>query len=256
MGTVADLHAVYRQAVSMIEQDIGLKSELAVFSEIFRLQEHNRALLASRNLSWPQRFRAWISGSYSHGPLVGRDTTEQDQNNAEDLGIGLDHAGELSMDISHASNSFAFMQHGDITVEVANSMPPLWTTTGDSLPSHKSWSDLKLLTNTHTHAVPTMVYSNITDDRGVGQSQWRNLWLQPVSRELLDASTSLPVMPLAAAVDNAGIEQVFWSTTTREKAGAKDTDGTWYGWEDICKGDELAEELFGDGLGEWKPVQA
>lgn len=255
MATVTDLLAVYRRAVSMIEQDLAMQSELAVFSEIFRIQEHNLSLLASMGSSWSQRLRAWFTGSYSHGQLIGKEVTEQDQDHVEDLGIGLDYAGELSMDISNGSDSFTLMQHENIPADVTGSMPPFWTTTGEGLPSHKTWSDLNLLTNTYTHAVPAMVYSNITDDPGARRSKWRSLWLQTFSRKLLEASMSVPVMPLAAAVDNDGVEQVFWSTTTGEKAGVKDTDGTWYGWEDICKGDELADELFGDGLGEWKPVQ-
>lgn len=256
MATVTDLYAVYRRAVSTIEQDHELQSELAVFREIFQIEEHRRYLLASRSLSWSQRLRAWFTGRYSHGQLIGKEVIEQSQDHVGDLGIGLDYAGELSMDISNGSDSVTPMQHGNIPMEVTGSMPPFWTTTGEGLPSYKTWSDLNLLTNTHTHAVPAMVYSNITDDPGARRSKWRSLWLQPFSRKLLDASMSVPVMPLAAAVDNDGVEQVFWSTTTGEKAGVKDTDGTWYGWEDLCKGDELAEELFGDGSGEWRPVQA
>lgn len=254
MGTVTDLHAIYQRSVSVIEQDPRLVDELAVLSEVLRIQEHNRALLASRNLSWSQHFRGWMSGIYSHGPLIGKEETGQSQRHAEDLGIGLDNAGELSMGISKRSDSFAFVQHEDIPADIAYSMSPFWTTTGESL-SHKAWSDLNLLTHTQTHAVPALVHSLITDDPSARRGQWRSLWFQPFSRRLLDASMSVPVMPLAAAVDNDSIEQVFWSTTTGEKAGVKDTDGTWYGWEDICKGDELAEELFGDGVGEWKPAQ-
>jgi len=38
--------------------------------------------------------------------------------------------------------------------------------------------------------------------------------------------------------------------TTREKAGVKGSNGTWLGWNDLCKGEQLADEVFGDGLEE------
>jgi hypothetical protein len=47
------------------------------------------------------------------------------------------------------------------------------------------------------------------------------------------------------------VEQVFWSTTIGEKAGVKWSNGTWLDWNDLCKGEQLAEEIFGDALGEW-----
>lgn len=59
-------------------------------------------------------------------------------------------------------------------------------------------------------------------------------------------------MPLAAVIDHENVEQVFWSTTIGEKAGVKWSNGSWIGWNDLCKGEQLANEIFGDGLGEWK----
>lgn len=32
-------------------------------------------------------------------------------------------------------------------------------------------------------------------------------------------------------------------------------DGKWYNWHDLCKGEDLAAELFGDQLGEWKATK-
>jgi hypothetical protein len=66
---------------------------------------------------------------------------------------------------------------------------------------------------------------------------------------------TVPVMPIASVIDNEGVEQVFWSPTNGEKAGVKDSAGRWYSWHDICKGEDLAEEIFGDQLGEWKAAK-
>lgn len=254
MGTVADLHAIYQRAVAMIEQDTEVKSELAVLSKLFHNQEQYRARFASKT-SWLQHFRGWFMGKYSHGPLAGRFATAQGQAHAEDLGIGLDYSGELSVDLSKEAQIPTHMQRKDFSPDVAHSMPPFWSTTGEGLPVYKTWSDVDMFTTTDTHAIPVVAHTNNMADSTVLKDLWRRFWLQPYSRKLLDAYMSVPAMPLASVIDNEGVEQVFWSTTIGDKAGVKDADGKWYGWEDICKGDEVAEEVFGDGLGEWIPTR-
>ena len=254
MGKVADLHAIYQRAVIMIEQDTEVKSELAILSKLFNSQEQYRALLASKN-SWSQRFRGWFMGKYSHGSLPGRFATARGRAHAEDLGIGLDYSGELSVDLSKRPEILTHMQRKDLPLDVAHSMPPFWSTTGESLPVYKTWSDLDMFTAPHTHAIPAVVHTGNMTNSTVLKDLWRGLWLQSYSRKLLDAYMSVPAMPLASVLDNEGVEQVFWSTTIGEKAGVKDADGTWHGWEDICKGEALAEEIFGDGLGEWIPTR-
>lgn len=59
-------------------------------------------------------------------------------------------------------------------------------------------------------------------------------------------------MPLTSVIDNEGVEQVSWSTTIGERPGVKVSDGSWIRWKDLCKGDKLANEIFGDVLGEWR----
>jgi len=58
-------------------------------------------------------------------------------------------------------------------------------------------------------------------------------------------------MPLAVVIDHENVEQVFWSTTIGEQAGVKWSSGTWLGWHNLCRGEQLASDIFGDGLGEW-----
>jgi hypothetical protein len=256
IGRVKDVHEIYRRAVAIVEQNQDFATELAVFSEIFASQEHHRSLIIPKSLSWSQRFRGLFTSSYSHGPLAAKNATTLPERHADEFGIGLDYAGALSMSTSNGPQSFMLTQQKNLPPDVSSSMPPFWTTTGQGLPSHKTWSDLDLFTNVHTHSVPAVVHNNITDDPGARQEQWGRLWLRPFSRKLLDAYTNVPVMSLASVVDNEGKEQVFWSTTTGEKAGAKDAGGRWYGWDELCGGDDLAAELFGDDLGEWKAARS
>jgi hypothetical protein len=255
VGRVQDVFEIYRRAVAIVEQRQGIATELAIFSEIFSSQEHHRSLIRPATPSWSQRFKGWFSGSYSHAPLAGRNSTIHRQPHADEFGIGLDYAGELSMDASRGPESFTLARHKDLPHDVVSSMPPFWSTTGQGLPSDKTWWDLELFTDTQTRSSPVMIRTNRTDYPDVRERQWTRLWLQPFARSLFDAYMSVPVMPIASVTDNKGVEQVFWSPTTGEKAGAKDSDGKWYNWHDICKGEDLAVEIFGDQLGEWKPAK-
>ena len=255
IGKVTDVFEIYRRAVAVVEQRHEFKSELAIFTEIFSNQEHHRSLIRPKAPSWSQRFRGWFAGSYSHAPLAGRNATIHRQPHADEFGIGLDYAGEVSMDTSKGPESFMMAQHRNLPQDVVSSMPPFWSTTGEGLPLHKTWSDLYMFTNAQTRSTPVMIRNNITDYPDIRERQWARLWLQPFARKLFDAYMTVPVMPIASVIDNEGVEQVFWSPTNGEKAGVKDADGKWYSWHDICKGEELAAELFGDKLGEWKATK-
>ena len=255
IGPVKDLYEIYRRAVATIErtEDLHL-SELAVFSEIFSNQEHHRGLIQPVTRSWSPRFRGWLTGSYAHGPLARKNmTVPQKITNDNDFGIGLDYAGELTFDTASMSEGYAWAKHMTLPSDILTLMPPFWTTTGQGLPSEKTWSDLSLFTNTRTQAIPAAVrhHSDATNNHYARQKLWQQLWLSQYSRKLFGAYTSVPAMPLATVVDNDNVEQVFWSTTTGEKAGVKWSNGTWLGWNDLCKGEQLANEIFGDGLGEW-----
>jgi len=253
IGRVKDVFEIYRRAVAVLEQRPDVTSELAIFTEIFSSQEHHRSLVRPETPSWSQRFKGWFSGSYSHAPLAGRNATTHRQAHADEFGIGLDYAGELSMDTAKGPESFMLAQHKNLPQDVVSSMPPFWSTTGQHLPSDKTWSDLDMFTNAQTRSTPVMIRSNTRDYPDVRERLWARLWLQPFSRKLFDAYMTVPVMPIASVIDNEGMEQVFWSPTTGEKAGVKDAEGKWYGWHEICKGEDLAAELFGDKLGEWEP---
>jgi hypothetical protein len=253
IGPVKDLYEIYRRAVAIIErsEDSHL-SELAVFSEIFSNQEHHRSLLSPSARSWSRRFCDLFSGDYSHRPLA-RKNTERPAN-GDDFGIGLDYAGELAFNTSSMSESYTWTNHAAMSQDILTSMPPFWTTTGQGLSSEKTWSDLTLFTDTHTSAIPVAVHhhNDLTNNQYARQQLWQQFWLSQHSRKLFEAYTSVPTMPLAAVVDHENVEHVFWSTTIGEKAGVKWSNGTWVGWNDLCKGEQLANEIFGDGLGEWK----
>ncbi|GAB7322284.1 hypothetical protein MBLNU13_g03264t1 [Cladosporium sp. NU13] len=255
IGRVKDVFEIYRRAVAIAEQRHDIASELAIFSGIFASQERHRNLIRPETPSWSQRFQGWFSSSYSHAPLAGRNSTIRHQPHADEFGIGLDYAGELSLDASKGPESFMFAQHKNLPQDVVTSMPPFWSTTGQGLPLEKTWSDLEMFTNAQTQSTPVMIRTNSTDYPDVRERQWSRFWLRSFARKLFDAYMTVPVMPIASVIDNEGVEQVFWSPTNGEKAGAKDADGKWYNWHDLCKGEDLTAELFGDQLGEWKATK-
>ena len=255
IGRVRDLFETYRRAVAIIErtEDLHL-SELAIFTEIFSKQEYHRGLLRSSTSSWSERFHGWLSGSYAHGPLARKNATgPRHKNNANEFGIGLDYAGELAFDTASNSGTYTWERHATIPRDILSSMPPFWMTTDSQLSAEKTWSDLSFLTNSHTQAIPVAVYhhhNNVTD-ANAHQESWQNFWLSQHSRKLFDAYTSVPAMPLAAVIDHENVDQIFWDTTIGEKAGVKWSNETWVGWNELCRGEQLANEIFGDGLGEW-----
>ena len=251
IGPVQDLYEIYRRAVAIIERTEDLHiSELAVFSEIFSSQEHHRGMLQPKTRSWSQRFHEFC-GSYAHGSLARKNVERP--HNGNDFGIGLDYAGELAFDTASMSESYTWVEHDTMLPDILTSMHPFWTTTGQGLPVDKTWADLTLFTNAHTHAIPAAVHhhSDLTNNHYARQQLWQQFWLSQYSRKLFDAYTSMPAMPLATVIDHENVEQVFWSTTIGEKAGGKWSNGTWLGWNDLCKEEQLANEIFGDGLGEW-----
>jgi hypothetical protein len=251
IGPVKGLYEIYRRTVAIIERTEDLHmSELAVFSEIFGNQEHHRGMIQPKTKSWSQRFHD-LCGSYAHGSLARKNTERP--HNGNDFGIGLDYTGELAFSTASMSESYTWVEHATMPQDIQSSMPPFWTTTGQGLPSEKAWSDLTLFTNSHTHAIPAAVHhhSDLTNNQYARQQLWQQFWLSQFSRKLFDASTAVPTMPLAAVVDHENVEQIFWSTTIGKKAGVKWSNGTWVGWNDLCKGEQLANEIFGDGLGEW-----
>lgn len=244
VGPAKDLYELYRRAVAIIERSQDFEDELQVFTEIFGQQEYRRSLLHRQPRSWLQRFGGLFSGE-NPKPQIHED-------HPDEFSIGLDYAGELSLSTETGPESFTWSKHNHLPLDITSSMPPFWAASDQTLPSGKTWKDLNLLTNSHTHSIPAIIQQNTSADHHLHKSQWANLWLQPYARKLLDAHMFIPTMPLTSVRDGGGVEQVFWSTTIDEKAGAKVADGPWLGWDRLCPGEELAEEVFGDGEGVWR----
>lgn len=252
IGPVKGLHEIYRRAVAITERADEYVSEQAVFADIIHSQERHRQSLQPKSYSWTQRFRGWFSGKDAHAPLANRNSTSLPKKHANEFGIGLDYTGALGLTTSNSLESFTWTQHRHLPEDILASMPPFWTTSGQGLPSDKAWSNLNLLTSASNLAIPVLIHHNITANSHARAKQWESVWLRTHSRKLFDAYMTVPAMPLTSVVDNEGVEQVFWSTTIGEKAGVKVSDGSWIGWKDLCKEDKLANEIFGDGLGEWR----
>lgn len=256
MGPVRDLHEVYRRVVAKVEGSPKFETGLAAMSAVYGDQERQRSLLREGRKSRLEAFWVSFADGSALGPVESNNATSHNNRGPDDFGLGLDHLGELSIDASNHPDHTTWPQHHHLPPDIASSMPPFWTIGSHSLPTSKTWSDLPLLTNAHTHSIPAAITHNTSSSKTASDvlgADWKRLWTHPYARKLFDAYMAVPAMPLAAVVDGGNVEQVFWSTTIGEKAGAMDGRGTWYGWKEICGGDQkLAEEVFGDGGGEWR----
>lgn len=244
VGPAKDLYEVYRRGVAIIERSSDFEDELQIFSEVFGQQEYQRSLLRRQPRSWLEQF----------GGLFSAEDQEPQSHNVhpDEFGIGLDYAGELSLNTENAPDSFTRSHHSRLPLDITFSMPPFWTPSGQDLPSEKTWTDLGFLTNAQTQSIPAMIQHSMSASHKLRRGHWENLWLQPHSRKLLDAYMAIPTMPLATVRDNENVQQIFWSTMIGEKAGVKVADGPWISWEQLCPGEELAAEIFGDELGVWQ----
>lgn len=244
IGPAKDLYEVYRRAVAIVERSQEFGNESEVFTEIFGQQEYQRSLLRRKPQSWMERF----------GGLFFRenDETQEPGDNPNEFSIGLDYTGELSLSTEAGPDTFTWSKHSRLSSDITSSMPPFWTPSGQDLPSSTTWTDLNLLTNAHTQSVPAMIQHNAKVSHGLLMKHWENLWLRRYSRQLLDASMQFPTMPLTVLRDTHDVERVFWSTSLEEKAGVKVAEGPWLGWDRLCPGEDLAREIFGDEVGEWK----
>lgn len=273
MGTVQAMRKVFTEALKLSEQSGHDDDEHELFSRVFGDQEMWREILRRRSgktarKMFSQEALEEISSKAAANP-----------EKTYDFGIGLDYAGDISLDSLSAAKQSTWLQFDDVdaihrvreslgvvtrqhkirlSLDVANSLPPYWTfSTERGINRSVGWGEVPLYTNLYTGITPAAVSRNASDpnfqqsDNGFPP---QHKWYQAHARTLLDASIYAPIVPVAVGGENTNMTREFWPWETW-KGGARDAKadvGDFKGWirfDEICN--DWHEELFQDGKGRW-----
>ncbi len=289
IGRVADVRAVYEQAIHKVEEKRGTIGDQFVFAEIFGEQEYQREVSKQSTRGAGGRWLDWISSAVgtSESPLSANRTinnmTVMPGRNYE-FGIGLDYESAMFQTMTHADRDVEFISYNDSsTMSHIDEKYP-------SLRSHPTWLPLDI-----QQASPPFTYSspgNHSEDR-------EDTILLPYSKNLdtISKEPTWPEVPLATNVYAASIPALlhfngdksplssWWSqmwfssnprallrryirsTQSKEAAYAAATGGhtwwdtrggrggvwtdieTWMEWGQVCKKTE--DQVFADGKGRW-----
>lgn len=224
LGSVAAVRALYNETLVRRAKDHGVSLH-EIFGQIFGNQEVYRQTLKS---------------SRQDSPAIAA---------SPDFGIGLDYDSAISLDAGAARDNVEWLKYSDrengptIHQDLERSLPPFWTFSTEVLPRDVNWSNVSLLTDVQSGAVPAMVRR----DQLMGEAAWDRLWFQQHVRTLFNAHIYAPLGAIAVA----GYDKPrYWWSPEDYRGGARDSDGEWVRYEDICSGTE--EEVFRDGQGAWE----
>lgn len=285
IGPLAELRRLYDRAMSEYSKNNKLASDQSLFSRIYGEQEYQREVIRYRYSSWNQNWKLW-AGQYVVGmaepsildPHPTRLKMEPGEGAEYDFGVFLDYTSAVGQATVFAEYDADWVVFNDtativeaydrmntskpgahlISEDVADSLPPFWTTTriDTSIPQDVTWADVMLFTNLYTGITPAIIHHNAHRDnlKALREGVWDRMWFQPYIRDLLKARLHEPYLPVAVSGVN-GHEKAWWGPTEKRSLGLgaqPDTSSSeWLQWEDIVD-DDWAEELFRDGKGPWK----
>lgn len=267
VGTVAGLRKVFRGAVALASgKDEGEKK--VSLQRVFGRQQSYREVLRRRaGLKANKGFTKDYLTKF-------RETITNNPNATYEFGIGLDYASEVSANAAFSHDDFGLVTFSDpnslqearkehkigltdamksIPSDISNTLPPFWTFTVEpALPRWDSWKQTPLITNLYTGITPAIVRPT---NRGNHGTEAARPWYQQHARTLLDASMYSPITPVAVGGENASTTREFWPMEIW-KGGGRDsrvkvmTGDGWVRFDFECH--DFGEEIFKDGLGEWK----
>nr|POE47417.1 hypothetical protein CFP56_00748 [Quercus suber] len=261
IGRVKDMKLVYERAVLAATQ--GEEVNIAkIFATMYGQQEFQREVIRQRHWSWWRRTWHKLVGNFgADRTLLDHDSSYQTmdyfQGKPCEFGMGLDYGSEITFSTADGTETMQWEQHVSSHVVVASdikdSMPPFWTVGDLELPFTATWGDVELLTNTKTNTVPALIHHHDPSTK-LNEKWWKNIWFQHHARQLFSRTIFLPASVVANFVDQtAGVERSFWHPkTSMLRAGARNREGKFMHWADMCGSDDQAEEIFRDGKGPWR----
>jgi hypothetical protein len=177
------------------------------------------------------------------------------------FGIGLDYEGALSAPQIYSEHhyqhiTFTSTSKHRIDPVISHSTPPHWTPdyTGATILPPASWANIPLHTNKNTGIVPATTshppQANLT-------TLWDQQWYHPNLRTLASAHAKSFRIPFAVIqLEESGKTQEYWGPNDgyggvrlHETGGMP---GKWRQWDELCGGEEVGREVFGDGLGKYQ----
>ncbi|GAB7352436.1 hypothetical protein MBLNU459_g2852t2 [Dothideomycetes sp. NU459] len=230
LGTAAAMRVLYNETLTRVMSNPEVNSAHAIFDQIFGEQEtHRQALKGSW---WPGKQGA------------------AEKEDSLDFGIGLDYESTISLDAGIAREGVEWVQHGNadkghgaMQGDIDRTLPPFWTFSTEPLPRDTSWKEVALLTDLRTRVAPALIQQS----EEVRATEWDRIWFQQHVRALYDAHIYSPLGPIAVA----GYDKPRrWWSPEDYKGGARDLDGMWIRYEEMCMGTE--DEVFRDGKGTWE----
>ncbi|KAK6396776.1 hypothetical protein LTR65_008674 [Meristemomyces frigidus] len=256
IGPAKDLRAIFDRAAAKLEHSTNAVDAQSVFDDIFNQQQIRRE--AIRQQSWSVPKRTWSSLA----EMVGLGGTVLDSNidsnidvdETYEFGISVDAANELGLSVNGNVDNIEWIQHSSasglrdspssLPTDIAESMPPFWTTSGYGVPLETRWEDVNLLADTDTEAIPAIISFSAGNVSTLQTTGWNKLWMHSHAQKLYEAQIPVPRLPLASIVDGGGVEHIFWNPDTRlERDGAKTFAGEWVAWQDICRGESTWRAL-------------
>ncbi|KAF2204541.1 hypothetical protein GQ43DRAFT_460691 [Delitschia confertaspora ATCC 74209] len=118
-------------------------------------------------------------------------------------------------------------------------------------PADTPWTDIKLVMNTYTGAVPALLHISPRTDSNL---TFPLLWFHPHARALL--RRNLRTVQSATGFHAAAVGgDRFWDERGGRGGVWTAREGSWYAWGDedgVCGDSQNMEEVFGDGRGRWR----
>lgn len=285
MGSLAEMRKFYERSMFKFNENANFGSDQSIFAEIFGEQEYQREVIRLRYLTRWQKWKMWWRESMYRtqeqtilDPHPSRYKMEPANGAPYDYGIGLDYTSSLGQATVFAESDSEWVFFNDTTTiveaydmmnisspgayeineDVANSIPPFWTTSRleTELPSQKTWQDVSIYTNLYTGISPAIIHHNAHRDnlKSIRERSWHKMWFQPHIRDLLTARLHEPYLPVAVTGPQ-GAEKAWWGPVEKRFYGlGAQPDysmGDWLHWADLAD-DNWSGELFRDDKGIWQ----
>ena len=219
VGRLANLRTLFKHLKSKAERTMDNVDLQAIAEETFGKQEYRREFLRQQNFSFAKRVwhsiqKLFGSGRTALDQINGGRIVEDREETSSEFGIVLDYANELGLSVGEATDDVDWVQHGSaskLPVDLASSMPPFWTPTGNDIPTQKGWKDVDLLVDRRTGSIPAVINFPHNSSTPMQTHGWLNFWMRANAKTLFKEAVSIPRLPVATVVDSQkGVEHLFW----------------------------------------------
>jgi hypothetical protein len=288
MGPAADLKVLYRAALEKLKDGRSQSETVqSIFTTLFGEQQLRRDTIEVREkrASTIKNFlRGGARNSAAEGRLE-RANFQLSNTTQHEFSVGLDYTHTLFQPLVYATeDELVPLVHDNSTnlslpTVLKDTKPPFWrpdfakqnpspnekpayidklefTLVLDGLPSRKvPWSDIPLIQNTYTGAIPAVLLSNPSHPSHppTANITWNNLWYSNYSRALLRNYFRTPQSPNGYHNSAVGGDR-YWDTRGGRGGVWTEAEQNWFPWgevDGVCGSLAQLKEVFPDGKGVW-----